>query len=141
MYKLLVVEDEPAIRDVFKYLLEDRGFEVYLAEDGHEALSIFHTRSPEIVFLDLSLPRGMTGKDVLKEIRKSNSRTAVVIITGSSEEDAQSIIGQLNVQYILKKPFRLDYVEKQILPKIKEKLRSQQDLDDFRTAPGADPEF
>ena|GEM_PF-1185967 len=124
-YKLLVVEDELPIREGFKYFLDDDPeFEVYLAKDGDEALSIFRAHSPEIVFLDLSLPNGFSGKDVLQEIRKLTSRTVVVIITGSCEEDARSIIGQLSFQYILKKPFRFGYV-KEILAEIVEKLRAQ----------------
>ena len=116
--KFLIVDDEPAIRDVLKLFLEDKGFEVVLAENGHEALSILQAESPEVVFLDLLLPGGKTGKDVLEEIRRFNSQTVVIIITGSAEEDAESIVGYMDVQYILKKPFRLKHVEKQILPKI-----------------------
>ena len=71
MYKFLIVDDEPAIRDVLKFFLEDKGFEVFLANDAHEALSIFRDKSPDVVFLDLLLPGGKTGKDILQEIRKS----------------------------------------------------------------------
>ncbi|MEW5801308.1 MAG: response regulator [bacterium] len=142
MYKFLIIDDEPAIRDVLKFFLEDKGFEVYLANDGHEALSIFRDKSPEVVFLDLLLPNGKTGKDVLQEIRKLNSQTLVIIITGSSVEDTLSIIGHLNIQQILRKPFRLEHVEKQILPKIEQILISRrQGLTDFPQGHSADLEL
>lgn len=121
--KFLIVDDEPAIRDFLQFFLENKGFEVLLAKDGHEAVSIFQAESPQVVFLDLLLPGGKTGKDVLWEIRKSNPQTVVIIITGSSEDDALSIVGRMGVQYILKKPFRLEQVEKKILPTVEEKLR------------------
>lgn len=126
MYKLLIVDDEPAIRDVLKFFLEDKGFEVFLANDAHEALSIFRDKSPEVVFLDLLLPGGKTGVDILQEIRKSSPRTVVIIITGFSIEDTLATMGHLNIQHILRKPFRLQHVEENILPRIEEMLTGRQ---------------
>jgi len=126
MYKLLIVDDEPAIRDVLKFFLEDKGFEVYLANDVPEALSIFRDKSPEVVFLDLLLPGGKTGVDILQEIRKSSPRTVVIIITGFSIEDTLATMGHLNIQHILRKPFRLQHVEENILPRIEEMLTGRQ---------------
>ena len=122
MYKFLIVDDEPAIREVLKVFLEDKGFEVFLANDAHEALSIFRDKSPDVVFLDLLLPGGKTGKDILQEIRKSNPLTVVIIITGFSVEDTLATMGHLSIQHILRKPFRLQHVEKKILPQIEEML-------------------
>ena len=141
MYKFLIVDDEPAIRDVLKFFLENKGFEVFLASDAHEAISIFRDKSPEVVFLDLLLPGGKTGKDILQEIRKSNPWTVVIIITGFSVEDTLTTMGHLNIQHILRKPFRLQHVETIVLPKIEEMLTDgQQCLTDL-PKPGADLEL
>ncbi len=131
MYKFLIIDDEPAIREVLKVFLEDKGFEVFLANDAHEALSIFRDKSPDVVFLDLLLPGGKTGKDILHEIRQSNPWTVVIIITGFSVEDTLATIGHLSIQHILRKPFRLQHVEKNILPQIEEMLAGRQCLPDF----------
>lgn len=131
MYKFLIIDDEPAIREVLKVFLEDKGFEVFLANDAHEALSIFRDKSPDVIFLDLLLPGGKTGKDILQEIRKSNPQTVVIIITGFSVEDTLATMGHLSIQHILRKPFRLQHVEKNILPQIKEMLTGRQCLPDF----------
>ena len=125
MYKFLIIDDEPAIREVLKVFLEDKGFEVFVANDAHEALSIFRDKSPEVVFLDLLLPGGKTGKDILQEIRKSNPRTVVVVITGFSADDTLATMGNLNIQHILRKPFRLQHIEKNVLPRIEEMLAGQ----------------
>ncbi len=121
MNKILIIDDEPAIRDVLKIFLEEQGFEVYIAGNGKEALSIFRTKRPEVVFLDLLLPE-KTGKDVLQEIRILVPHTIVIIITGFSDEEIFSIVKPGDIQGILKKPFRLTHVEKKILPKIKANL-------------------
>ena len=122
MSKILIIDDEPAIRDVLKVFLEEQGFNVYIAGNGKEALTVFRTECPEVVFLDLLLPE-KTGKDVLQEIRNLVPHTVVIIITGFSEDEIFSIIRPLDVQGILKKPFRLEHIEKKILPKIKKNLR------------------
>jgi len=121
MSKILIIDDEPAIRDVLKIFLEEQGFDVYIAGNGKEALTIFQTNRPEVVFLDLLLPE-KTGKDVLQEIRNLAPHTIVIIITGFSDEEIFSIVSPDDIQGILKKPFRLSYVEKKILPKIKANL-------------------
>ena len=140
MYKFLIVDDEPAIREVLKFFLEDKGFEVFLANDAHEALSIFRDKSPEVVFLDLLLPGGKTGKDILQEIRETSTRTVVIIITGFSVEDTLDTMGHLSIQHILRKPFRLQHVEKNVLPQIEEMLAGRQGLTDF-PQPGANLEL
>ena len=121
MSKILIIDDEPAIRDVLKIFLEEQEFEVYIAGNGKEALSIFRTKRPEVVFLDLLLPE-KTGKDVLQEIRNLAPHTIVILITGFSDEEIFSIVRPGDIQGILKKPFRLMHIEKKILPKIKAHL-------------------
>ena len=124
MKKILIIDDEPSIRDILQIFFKEQGYEVCLAENGKDALTIFRTEFPEIVFLDLLIP-GKTGKEVLQEIRKLSPHTVVIIITGFSEEEIFSIISPTDIQGILKKPFRLAHIEKKILPTIKKNLPIQ----------------
>jgi len=117
MHKVLIIDDEPAIREVLKIFLEEQGFNVSTAADGEEALAIFHAECPRVVFLDLLLPE-RTGRDILREIREYFPDTIVIVITGFSEDEISSIIGPLPVQGVLRKPFRLEHVRRDILPKI-----------------------
>lgn len=55
--RVLVVDDEPSVRDVLSRFLAERGYLVDVAEDGQEALAIIRTDAPDIVLLDLKMPR------------------------------------------------------------------------------------
>lgn len=115
MPKILIIEDEHPIREALQMFFEDHGFSTLTAQDGLTGLALFQKEQPPIVLLDLSLP-GKKGQDVLKEMRKLAPQTIVIISTGYSEEDIMSIITTDGVQGVLKKPFRLRDVQKQILP-------------------------
>lgn len=83
-YKILVVEDEKQIREIVgKYLLNEC-YEVYLAKNGIEGLSMFHDYHPHLIILDVMMP-GISGFDVLKEIRLL-SEVPVIMLTAKQEE-------------------------------------------------------
>lgn len=85
--KIVVVEDEPDIREVMAYNLRREGFDVVLAADGERGLEEVRTHLPELVLLDLMLP-GMNGLDVCREL-KGASETAhipIVMVTAKGEE-------------------------------------------------------
>lgn len=83
-YQILVVEDQPEIRDIVSKYLEKEGYGYYLAKDGFEALNIFNTNTVHLVLLDIMMP-GIDGFEVLKEIRKV-SEVPVIMITAKQEE-------------------------------------------------------
>lgn len=83
-YQILVVEDQPEIRDIVSKYLEKEGYGYYLAKDGFEALNIFNTNTVHLVLLDVMMP-GIDGFEVLKEIRKV-SEVPVIMITAKQEE-------------------------------------------------------
>ena len=55
--KILVIEDEESIRNIIRVFLEDAGYTVFVAGDGLEGVNKFHEKSPDLVLLDLMLPR------------------------------------------------------------------------------------
>ena len=69
MIKLLVVEDEPTMRECLKDFFERENYEVYAAGNGDEALDLIRNSRPHLVFLDVGLP-GMSGIDVLARIKE-----------------------------------------------------------------------
>ncbi len=123
MCKILIIDDEPSIREVLKIFFEEQGFEVHIAGNGKEALSIFKTENPHIVFLDMMLPE-ITGREVLHNIRAIAPQTVVIVVTGYTEEETHYMVSPLIVQGVLKKPFRLDHVEKHIIPIIKNSFKN-----------------
>lgn len=78
---ILIVDDEPSILQSLSGILTDEGFEVALASNGYEALQYIENEAPDLVLLDVWMP-GIDGIETLQEIRKKNTPTQVVMITG-----------------------------------------------------------
>ena len=105
--KVLLVEDEDALRRVMKDLLEREGFTVYEAADGVIALDEIDRSAPDIVVLDLNLPR-LDGYGVLSHLR-SRPQTAtlpVIVLTAKGDEDSEVRVFEYGASDYLTKPFR-----------------------------------
>lgn len=85
---VLVVDDEPNVRDYLADILRDAGFTVVTAADGVEALALIRERPPDFISLDLVMPR-MSGHKLLYELRKDRelSRIPVVIVTAHAGDE------------------------------------------------------
>ncbi|MDD5427781.1 MAG: response regulator [Candidatus Omnitrophica bacterium] len=94
-HKLLIVDDEIDFLEMLKLRLEANNYSVVTAMDGNEALEKFKTEKPAAVLLDILMP-GMDGIDVLKKIRKENSKVPVFIITAFSNEERFKMANKLN---------------------------------------------
>jgi CheY-like chemotaxis protein len=81
--KLLVVDDEMSIRDLCQSAFGEAGYEVYLAENGEQALQILQTNAIDLIFLDLRL-FGMNGIELCRQIKKNNPVSIIYAITGWS---------------------------------------------------------
>ncbi|MBI4674312.1 MAG: response regulator transcription factor [Chloroflexi bacterium] len=103
MQKVLVVDDEPQILDVVtKYLVRD-GFQVSMARDGETALAAFNVNKPDLVVLDLMLPK-VDGLEVFRRLR-TVSAVPVIMLTAKGEE-ADRIVGlELGADDYITKPF------------------------------------
>jgi DNA-binding response OmpR family regulator len=84
MTKILVVEDEAGLRQGLEINLRMENYETVLAADGEEAIRLFHAESPDIVLLDLMLPK-KSGFEVLDHIRKF-SKIPVILVTARGQE-------------------------------------------------------
>ncbi len=85
-YKILVVDDELHIRNILKFQLEKNGYSVVLAENGEEALHLVRRESPDLVILDLMMPR-MDGFEVCKRIRENYQTAQIPIIMLTAKSD------------------------------------------------------
>jgi len=85
-YKILVVDDELHIRNILKFQLEKNGYLVILAENGEEALQMVRKESPDLVILDLMMPK-MDGFEVCKRIRENYQTTQIPIIMLTAKSD------------------------------------------------------
>lgn len=80
MGKILIVDDEKGIREIFSLLLEERGHTVREASSGEEALTIIPLFSPDLLLLDMNLP-GISGIDLLERVKRESPKTSVIIMT------------------------------------------------------------
>src|SRR5690554_2469221 len=103
---VLVVEDEPDIRELMSYHLTKEGYVVLQAEHGREALQILKAEQPQLVLLDLMLPE-LSGIEVLKTIRYTWAMTDLPVIIVSARTDESDIIMglELGADNYLSKPF------------------------------------
>jgi DNA-binding response OmpR family regulator len=104
--KVLVVEDEPAIRDLLQLALEQEGYPVALATDGYEALTQLERERPELILLDLMLPH-MDGVTFVAELERSGRRAGVPILVLSAASHASSTAAEIRAEGYLPKPFDL----------------------------------
>lgn len=105
--RILVVDDEDTIRDVASLSLEFAGYEVYQAESGEEALSIFDEREGDIalVLLDLTMP-GLSGPETFRALREKRPGLPIIMMSGLATEEAMETLGEATGPHaFLQKPF------------------------------------
>lgn len=109
MSRILVVEDESAIRKLITFTLSDSGHEVYEAADGDEAVQKMEELDPELVVLDVMMPK-LDGWEVLRELRRRGIRrkTRVIMLTAKSTERDFVTGWKLGVDDYMTKPFEPD---------------------------------
>lgn len=101
--KILIVDDEKAIIETLKAYLEKEQFEVIVAYDGEEALSVFEREQPSLVLLDLMLPK-KTGEEVCSTIRKQ-SNVPILLLSAKISEESKLNGFQLGADDYVIKPF------------------------------------
>lgn len=103
--RVLVVEDEEAFVDALTVALTREGFRVDIARDGAEALEAFQANEPDLVLLDLMLPR-VSGVDVCREIR-ATSKVPIIMVTAKSDE-IDTVVGlEVGADDYISKPYRM----------------------------------
>ena len=103
--KVLVVEDEKSFVEALKVGLDREGFDVKVAEDGLTALELFRTFKPDVILLDVMLPK-ISGLDVCKEIR-TESKVPIIMVTAKVEE-IDTVVGlEGGADDYITKPYRL----------------------------------
>jgi signal transduction histidine kinase/ActR/RegA family two-component response regulator len=105
---ILVVDDEPMIRDVLKYMLQDLGFDVLAASDGNSGIETYRKNSKDIVavLLDLIMP-GISSADTFKEIRRINKDACIILSSGASEDLAKAQFPLIEgISGFIRKPYQ-----------------------------------
>lgn len=102
-YTILIVDDEPEIRNLLRLYLENENYEVLEAGDGKQALELLRRQKPDLCILDIMMPK-VDGYHVLQEIRKESNMP--VMILSAKDADSEKILGlNLGADDYLAKPF------------------------------------
>lgn len=92
MSKVLIVEDDESLRDVYREVFESEGFTVEIAKDGKEGIEKMSSFLPEIALLDLMMPR-MSGFDVLKSVKDNPSlKNIPILVLTNINPDVQDLL-------------------------------------------------
>lgn len=119
MKKILVVDDEKPISDIVKFNLSKEGYEVFTAYDGEEAVEMVKEVEPDLVLLDLMLPK-MDGLEVCRQIRKTYDMPIIMVTAKDSEID--KVLGlELGADDYVTKPFS----NRELVARVKANLRRQ----------------
>jgi DNA-binding NtrC family response regulator len=108
--RVLVIEDEPRLRELLVDVIDDFGFEASSARSAEEARRMIDASPPQILMLDLQLP-GTGGLDFLEELRRKQLSLQVIILTGFGDLQAAQKAIRLDVVDFLGKPFHMADIE------------------------------
>jgi len=102
--RLLVVDDDPSVREALALVLDLHGFEVSIAQDGREAIRTLAVAPPDAVILDVLMP-GLDGLEVCRRLRATGDRTPVLMLTARSEVSERVAGLEAGADDYLAKPF------------------------------------
>ena len=115
---VLIVEDEKGIVDILRFNLEKEGYAVLTAYDGETGLALAQEKNPDIILLDVMLPK-MNGFDVCRILRENGSSVPVIILT-AREEETDKVLGlELGADDYITKPFSM----RELMARVKANIR------------------
>ena len=106
--RVLLVDDDNEIIQTVSFALEDEGFDVIIARDGNQAVALAERESPDLMILDMMMPK-RSGFLVLEKLRRTDELPIpVIMITGNEGQRHQAYAELLGVTRYLRKPFAMD---------------------------------
>lgn len=125
MIKVLVLDDEKGLCKDLKDFFDYRGYKVFAATSGEQALSFVKKESIDILVLDIKM-EGVDGLKVLKEAKEKDSRVKAIMITALRDENKKRQAFDLGANEYITKPFNYDKVESAIIHLVNEILKERE---------------
>ncbi len=114
MKKILLVEDDPFLIDIYTTKLREEDFEVVVADDGDKALELVEKEKPDLVLLDIVLPN-KDGWEILKEVKTKNKKIKVIILSNLGQKEEVEKGMRLGAEkYLIKSNFTPSEVVEEI---------------------------
>ena len=130
--KVLVVDDEPAIRRFLRTSLTAQGYRVSEAESGPEALGMLRRDAPDVLILDLGLP-GTDGFEIIRQVRGTGSAMPILVLSSRSDEAGKVEALDLGADDYVTKPFGIDEFMARLRAALRHRLQQQGETPVFRT--------
>lgn len=111
--KILIVDDQFGIRILLNEVLQQEGYQTYLAANGEQALALQKNESPDLVLLDMKIP-GMDGIEILRRMKEEDQDIRVLIMTAYGELDMIQEAMSLGALTHFAKPFDIDDIRKAV---------------------------
>ena len=106
--RVLLVDDDPEIIDAIRYALESKGFQIFIARDGNQGLAMAERENPDLVILDMMMPK-RSGFLVLEKLRRTREAPVrVIMITANEGARHKAYAEMLGVDDYIRKPFAMD---------------------------------
>ena len=109
MKRILIVDDDPSVRDVLGEIVTTFGYEALMAESAKEAVATLTKGGIHLIFLDIAMPE-VTGDRLLDFLRKKGFKTPVVVVSAHVEDAVREHLTEIGVSGIIQKPFEVSDV-------------------------------
>lgn len=109
----MIVEDDPATRRLYRFLLTSSGYTVFEAEDGMAALERLAEQPCDVIVTDMNMPR-MGGIDLVRTLRQKNANVYVIMVTAFGTPDTEKLAYRAGVNEYLTKPFDFEELERRV---------------------------
>jgi two-component system KDP operon response regulator KdpE len=131
--RVLVIDDEPAIRRFLRTSLTAQGYSLLEAEDGEKGLAMLQRNAVDVLILDLGLP-GMSGLDVLRKLRADGSSLPVIVLSSRDDETGKVMALDMGADDYVTKPFGMDELLARIRAAVRHKLQQGGEKPVFRSS-------
>lgn len=117
--KILIAEDDKSLLWILRQSFADAGFSVFFAEDGEVGLAIAEKENPDLILLDISMPR-MDGITMAKKLKEKGIKSQIIFLTNfkDAEHISEAVALMKYTDYIIKSDLSID----QIISRVKERL-------------------
>lgn len=119
---IVIVEDDKAISDIIKFNIEKEGFKAYTAYDGEEGLELIDKVNPDLILLDIMMPK-MDGLEVCRKIRKTKN-TPIIMLTARAEEVDKVVGLEIGADDYVTKPFGV----RELMARVRANLRRMESI-------------
>ncbi len=132
--RVLLVDDEPAIRRFLRLSFDAEGYQVEEAGDGKAALEILRQKKPDLLILDLGLP-DLDGFEVIRQLREAGSSIPIIVLSSRTDEKGKVQALDLGADDYVTKPFGIDELQARIRTALRHRLQQQGEKPIFNSGP------